>query len=269
LVPWAIVPTAGSGTRLLPATAVIPKVMLPVGLCPMVHWAVREAALAGAHAVLVVVSPDQPMVREYLEHVTASPSTEPHLAELHRLLAAVELHFVEQPEPMGIGDALIRCKPFTATDPFSVALPDNWFETETPAIAQVASTYERTGMNAIGLTQVRAADASLYGNVGGVELAPVSWPAFRILSLQDKRPGSFDVAPGASVLRGCARYAVDQRFYDALEATGPPAEGEWDDVPAFQLLIETEGLAGHEIAGRHFDVGQEAGYLAAASYLAR
>jgi UTP-glucose-1-phosphate uridylyltransferase len=124
-------------------------------------------------------------------------------------------------------------------------------------------------MNAIGLTRVDAADASLYGNVGGVELAPLSGPAFRILALQDKRPGSFDIVAGSSVLRGCARYAVDARFYDALEATGPPAEGEWDDVPAFQLLIETEGLAGHLITGHHFDVGHEAGYMAAASYLAR
>ncbi len=269
MVPWAVVPTAGSGSRLLPATAVLPKVLLPVGLCPMVHWAVRESAQAGARALLVIVSPHQPLVRDYLELAIRPERSEPRLAELHDLLAGVELHFVEQEEPRGIGDALIRCKPFTGNDPFAVVLPDNWFDSETPAVAQVASTFESTGMNAIGLTEVHAADAGLYGNVGGVALDHISGAAFRISALQDKRPGKFRMESGARVLRGCARYVLDARFYDALEATGPPSAGEWDDVPAFQHLIGTVGLAGHRIDGRHFDVGQEAGYLAAAAYLSR
>jgi UTP--glucose-1-phosphate uridylyltransferase len=212
------------------------------------------------------------MVRQYLEYVVEEESAEPMIAELRQLLRGVELHFIEQPEPHGVGDALIRCRPMTGADPFAVVLPDNWFDSEMPAIGQVVSTYEETSLNAIGLIEVRAEDASLYGNVGGVELAPISGPAFRILSLQDKGSGSFEFSAGASgatILRGCARYAVDSRLYDALEATGPPPQGEWDDVPAFQLLIDSEGLAGHKIAGRHFDVGQKAGYLAAAAYLSR
>ena len=269
MVPWAIVPTAGSGSRLMPATAVLPKVLLPVGVCPMVHWAVRESALAGARALVVIVSPRQPLVRTYLEQACRPEQVEPRLSELHDLLAGVELHFVEQEEPRGIGDALIRCRAFTGGDPFAVVLPDNWFDGETPAIAQVASTFELTGMNAIGLTKVHAADAGLYGNVGGVELDPIAGAAFRILALQDKQPGKFNIEGGAHVLRGCARYVLDGLFYDALEATGPPPVGEWDDVPAFQHLIATVGLAGHRIAGRHFDVGHEAGYLAAAAYLSR
>ncbi len=70
------------------------------------------------------------------------------------------------------------------------------------------------------------------------------------------------------MLRGCARYALNASFYDALEATGPPAAGEWDDVPAFQYLVDGDGLAGCRLDGRHFDVGQEKGYIAAAGYVA-
>jgi UTP--glucose-1-phosphate uridylyltransferase len=243
--------------------------MLPVGLCPMVHWAVRESVQAGARALVVIVSPRQPLVRGYLEQALHTEQMEPLLAELSDLLAGVELHFVEQAEPRGVGDALIRCKAFTGNEPFAVVLPDNWFDSEIPAIAQVASTFESTGTNAIGLTEVHAADAGLYGNVGGVELDHISGPAFRISALQDKRPGKFSMESGTRILRGCARYVLDARFYDALEATGPPPAGEWDDVPAFQYLIETAGLAGHKIDGRHFDVGQESGYLAAAAYLSR
>jgi len=205
MVPWTVVPTAGSGTRLLPASAVLPKVMLPVGLCPMVHWAVRESALAGVRALLVIVSPHQPLIRQYLEYVTRPEQVEPRMVELRDLLQGVELHFVEQAEPRGVGDALIRCKAFTGTDPFAVVLPDNWFDSVTPAVAQVASTFEATGTNAIGLTEVRAADAGLYGNVGGVDLEPISGPAFRILALQDKQPGKFSIQSGPKVLRGCGR----------------------------------------------------------------
>ena len=90
---------------------------------------------------------------------------------------------------------------------------------------------------------------------------------FRVTRLGDKAAGSFTIDGRTPVLRGCARYALTASFYDALEATGPPPDGEWDDVPAFQYLIDRGALVGHGLEGRHFDVGHEAGYLAAMAYL--
>ncbi|MFQ5744937.1 MAG: sugar phosphate nucleotidyltransferase [Acidobacteriota bacterium] len=268
MVPWAIVPTAGKGKRLLPATAVIPKVLLPVGTRPMLHWAVEEAAAAGAQGLIVVVSPEQPQVRQYLELALRSAGKDSPLAPLAERLRGVELHFIEQQDAIGVGDALFRCRSLTAGDPFAVLLPDNWFDAEVPAIAQVAETFRTTNLNAIGLVEVGARQASLFANVGGVALEPLQGPAYRICSLQDKRGGAFHIEEKTSVLRGCARYVLDSSFYDALTSTGPPQQGEWDDVPAFQHLVTTTGLAGHLLKGRHFDVGQKAGYMAAAAYLA-
>jgi UTP-glucose-1-phosphate uridylyltransferase len=87
--------------------------------------------------------------------------------------------------------------------------------------------------------------------------------------LGDKQPGTFRLEGNEAVLRGCARYVLGPTFYDALVATGPPREGEWDDVPAFQHLSSGRGLAGSLLDGAHFDVGQPAGYMGAMSYLLR
>jgi UTP-glucose-1-phosphate uridylyltransferase len=117
------------------------------------------------------------------------------------------------------------------------------------------------------LIRVEPARAALLGNVGRVRLEQLSGDDYRIVQLGDKGAGTFRLEGEAPVLRGCARYALGATFYDALEATGPPAEGEWDDVPAFQLLTRTLGLAGRRLDAVHFDVGQPAGYLGAMSYI--
>ncbi len=254
---WVIIPAGGRGTRLHPATQSVPKVLLPVGLRPMLDWALDEALATGVSAIVVVVSPDQPRVREYLEWRAGAESWG----------AGVCLHVVEQPEPAGIGDALIRCRSLTGDASFGVIVPDNWFDSPTPAVAQVAQTHFRTGLNTLGLVSVEPQHASLLGNVGRVRLQHIEDDDFHIRELGDKSAGTFNVEGPQAILRGCARYVLGPDFYDALETTGPPSKGEWDDVPAFQLLTRGAGVTGRRLQGRHFDVGHEAGYLAAMHYL--
>lgn len=273
MIDWAIVPTAGRGSRMYPAAAVVPKALLPVGVAPMLHWALDEAARAGIGGVAVVVGPEQGLIRDYVEAARSAHRHGGHdgLARLGAALSTMEVRWIEQREPAGIGDAFIRCRDLTGDRPFAVLLPDNWFLAERPAIGQVITTFERTGLCTFGLTAVPAGEETLFGNVGGVELEPLGGDSYRVVRLQDKRPGTFDPAAwrgdGGEVLRGCARYAVTAEFYDALSETGPPPVGEWDDVPAFQRLLRSPGLAGHRIEGRHYDVGLPAGYLAAAAWL--
>lgn len=255
---------------MLPATAVVPKELLPVGTWPMLHWTLREVVDAGIEGVAIVVSPNQSLVGEYVAAAVAAgrgSDTGP-LAALGRALAGVEVVWVEQPRPGGVGDAFNRCAPVTGEDGFGVLLPDNWFDARIPPIAQVASTLAVTGLSTIGLTAVTRREADLFGNVGGVELEELGGNRHRIVALQDKLSGAFQVAAGETVLRGCARYALNPDFYRALRVTGPLAEGEWDDVPAFQHLIAGPGLAGHRIEGVHYDVGHPRGYAAASRYLA-
>ncbi len=253
---------------MLPASAVIPKALLPVGAWPMLHWVLDECVRAGIGGVAMIVGPDQPLVREYVEVAIARGrgAENDDLARLGRGLAELELEWVVQTEPRGVGHAFMLARPITGDSPYGVLLPDNWFEAKPGAIAQVTTAFERTGHCAFGLTRVDPEEAWLFGNVGGVELDSAGGDTYRVVGLQDKLPGTFDAEQ--PVLRGCARYVVDGRFYDALDATGPPPDGEWDDVPAFQALIAADGLAAQHIQGRHYDVGHMAGYLRAAAYLA-
>ncbi len=269
-LPWAVIPNAGRGTRMYPAAAVVPKTLLPVGIRPMLQWAVEEAVDAEIPGIVIVRGPDQTLIEEFIATAqrAARQADESELGRFGRRIGETTLRWVVQPQPRGVGDALARCRDLTGADDFAVLLPDNWFHCQTPAIGQVARTLASTGTCTLGMTRVTAAEAHLFGNVGGVALQPLGGHSHRIVALQEKLPGTFDVGQGGGTLRGCARYALTAEFYDALEATGPPETGEWDDVPAFQLLIGAGRLAGREIEGRHYDVGLPAGYLAAAAYLA-
>lgn len=266
-IDWAILPAAGRGTRMYPASAVIPKSLIPVGNLPMFHSALEEALDAGIPGVVIVVSPGQELLRDYVDAAVEGKGGE-ELAILGRKLAGAELRWVEQTVPRGVGDAFMLCRRITGASDFAVVLPDNWFDAPQPAIAQVSRTFRTTGTCTLGLTRVEPEEAHLFGNVGGVELESLEGEdSFRVLRLQDKLPGTYADRGAVPTLRGCARYVLNPGFYDALEATGPPAAGEWDDVPAFQYLVDGPGLLGHRIRGRHFDVGIPAGHLAAAAYL--
>lgn len=269
MVPWAIVPAAGRGTRLRPVTAAVPKVLLPVGTRPMLQWAIDEAIDAGVDGVIVVIGEDGDAVRAYLERArSAADGGDSGLEVFGRRLRRVELVLVEQPAPLGVGDAFVRCRGVTGTDPFAALLPDNWFDATEPPIRQIYDTFERCGLATLALTEIRPEQAPRYGNVGGVELDEIGGRSYRIRFLQDKRRGTFEARENGAELRGCARYLLGPDFYDALEATGPPRRDEWDDVPAFQYLIDGPGVAGHRVEGVHFDLGQPAGYLAAQAHLA-
>ena len=117
------------------------------------------------------------------------------------------------------------------------------------------------------MIEVQPGQGFLLGNVGEVELEVMKNRDFRITRLGDKSKGAFVAPKSRSVLRGCARYVLGPGFYDALEATGPLPEGEWDDVPAFQHLADRAELIGHKLEGHHFELGHQNGYLAAMSYL--
>jgi len=249
-----VLPAAGRGTRLRSIDPETPKLLLPVGPRPMIDWCLAELLRCGAGEVTVVVDDaGGALARHVLAHRDGS-----------------EVRIVEQPEPTGIGDAILRARA-GARGAFVLALPDVIDRGEPLALARLLAVHAATGDGALlGLVRLDAAAAARWGNCGRAEAGPPDAHGRRtILRLADKGAGALRVEGTALVT--APRCVLDEAFLDALRATAPPpgaGEGEHDDVPAFQRLIARGALRGVEVAGPLLDAGNPAGYEAACRALA-
>jgi UTP--glucose-1-phosphate uridylyltransferase len=148
----------------------------------------------------------------------------------------------------------------------AVALPDNLFIAETPALKQVIDTYDRTGLNVVGVVEIAATDAERRGPTA-VYPGRVTGDDFHIERVPDKgeRTSRFDTGGAAAAFTGIGRFVFTSDAFDAIdevEQTLPPGK-ELDDVPVMQLLLRRERLIGSRIRGRFLDVGLPEGYAEA------
>ncbi|MBI4161963.1 MAG: NTP transferase domain-containing protein [Acidobacteria bacterium] len=254
-----VVPAAGRGTRLLPATAAVPKELLPVGLKPLLQLCLEEAAASGLEEVALVLSPGKPAIREFLE--AATRPGRPGLDSLRSALERCRPVFVEQPVPRGVADALRRAREFTSGEPFAVLLPDNVAFADPPPLAQMRP-YLEPGLCALALTEYRRETAGWFGNCGRVEVAPQGGPRYRVTRLHDKGSGNFRLRNGESELVGYARYVLQPWFFDFVPEAAPGG-AEIDDTPILQRIAGEGRLAGIRVEGALFDAGNPAGYAAA------
>ena len=257
----AVIPAAGLGTRLLPATAGIPKELLPVGLKPMIQHCLEEAIQSGLKEIAIILSPQKSPIRTFLRE--AASSSHPALEEFARLLRGARIEYLEQTRPHGVADALSRARDFTSGEPFAVLLPDNVCFASTPPVRQMLTRLE-PGRCALALIEYRRETADWFGNCGRVDCEPIEDPVYRITRLHDKGTGTFDLRGKARELVGYARYLLQPYFFDYLEETTPADPGqEWDDTPVLQKIILDRQMTGVHLTGEAFDVGNPAGYLAA------
>jgi UTP--glucose-1-phosphate uridylyltransferase len=244
----AVVPVAGLGTRLLPATRAVPKEMLPVAGRPVVQHVVEELVGAGIRRILLVTSRGKTAIEDHFDGDE----------ELER--AGVRLLFTRQPQPRGLGDAILRAEGFAADRPFVVALGDAIVPAgDAPGIVSrlVAAVGERGAAGAVAVEEVRAEDVSRYGIVAPREGAD---PAAEVFAVGEKPPAG--VAPRNLAI--AARYVLPPAIFGALRATPPGARGEVQLTDALrQLLVGGEEILGVRLRERRFDVGTPEGYRAA------
>ena len=257
----AVIPAAGLGTRLLPATAAIPKELLPVGLKPMIQHCLEEALRSGLNEIAIIVSPQKSPIRDFIRNAVSS--SQPALNEFSRLLRKARIEYLEQPRPRGVAVALARARDFTAGEPFAVLLPDNVCFAATPAVGQMLPHLEK-GRCALALIEYRRETAGWFGNCGRVDCQPIDDPLYRITRLHDKGSGNFDLGGRTRELVGYARYLLQPYFFDYLEDSAPADPVmEWDDTPVLQKIIGDRQMTGVRLTGEAFDAGNPAGYMAA------
>jgi len=241
----AVIPCGGLGTRLNPITRWWPKEVLPVGLKPVMFWTLDEAAEAGILRAIIITNPHKPM----LELVARSYP------------GPLELEFVPQDHPRGLGDAFLRARDHLGGSPFLALLPDNLFHGANPSSA-VLATHRASGLATVLLTAIEKKEAGSKGATGRAVVREDNPGELRVVAVADKGTGRFDTAGADTAVTPIGRMAFGGDILREFEEVGRelPAGKELDDVPILQRLAQRGVLAGVMNPGRFFDVGVPEGY---------
>ena len=255
MLDTAVIPCGGLGTRLAPITRWIPKELLPVGLKPLLHWTLDEIADAGMLHAIIVTNPARPTV-EAVARTWQGP---------------LELEFVPQDHPRGLGDALLRARDLLGGSPFVAVLPDNLFLGDNPT-RRVVEHFRATRMSTVLLSEISKEEAKLKGATGKARIEKTTDGSFLVTDVADKGTGRFETGGAASAVTPIGRIAFSGdvfREFDEVAKSLPPG-AELDDVPVMQRLARRRALAGVTSNARFFDVGVPEGYReAVATFPAR
>ena len=263
----AVIPAAGFGTRFLPVTRTIPKVMLPVLNEPAIQFSVREAADAGIEHIVFVISRGQEATNDYfrpvppLERALEERGNTELLQEMQDISSMVETSVVYQDEQLGLGHAVLMAKDEIGDEPFAVFLPDDIFYGDTPAIADLIGVFSKHGSSVIAVKHVP--DESV-PNLGIIDPEPLDESVYRIKGMVEK-PRLEDAPSNLAVI---GRYILTPEVFTALENAKPGVIGEIQLTDAIDAVRAEQGAFACEVTADHFDVGTPLGMLKASVYAA-
>ena len=262
-----VIPAAGLGTRLLPATKAQPKEMLPLLDKPLVQYAVEEAAASGVSDIVVVAGRGRASMED---HFHRTPELEQRLRQQGdlELLQAVEaiaelgrLHFVSQGQPLGLGHALLCARGHVGPEPFAVLLPDEILVGPTPGLRQLLDRHgSRPGLG-FSVCRVPRDQVSRYGIIEGTEETPGVWGVSNLV--EKPSPGE---SPSSLAVTG--RYVLHPGIFEVLGRTAPGARSEIQLTDAIAAMIDDGPVWAYELEGERYDVGSLDGYLEATVALA-
>jgi len=248
----AIIPAAGLGTRLLPFTEKVPKEMFPLGRRLVIDYALQEAVWSGIEEICMVISPGKRQIKEHY-----SRSREQPLKELDKILNFVDISFVEQKRPLGLGEAIWMTKRFVGDQPFAVLLPDNVFLAEIAPTAQLMQLFSELPTCCVGLMAVPENQAIFFTTARKLIYQELRYGAYRIREILDDDRSL--VQEGE--IRSIGRYILTPRFFDYCSLAREKAHGELRETDVLKEYLRDENeLYGMLIEGERFDTGTWQGY---------
>ncbi|MGF2082649.1 UTP--glucose-1-phosphate uridylyltransferase GalU [Enterococcus casseliflavus] len=258
----AVIPAAGLGTRFLPATKAIAKEMLPIVDKPTIQFIVEEAIASGIEDILVVTGKAK---RPIEDHFDSNFELESNLSSKGKkeLLALVEettginLHFIRQKRPLGLGHAVLQAKAFIGDEPFVVMLGDDIMDDEIPLTKQLINNYEKTNASTLAVMKVPHEDTSKYGIINPNE--EVESGLYNVNNFVEK-PNP-EKAPSDLAIIG--RYLLRPEIFELLENQAPGAGNEIQLTDAIDSLNKIQRVFAHEFKGKRYDVGDKLGMLEA------
>jgi len=268
-VTKAVIPAAGLGTRFVPATKALPKEMLPIIDTPTIQIVVEEAAAAGLTDVLMVTARGKTSIENHfdrnieLEEVLAAKGDEAGVASIRHSNEIAAVHYVRQPQALGLGHAVLCAAEHVGNEPFGVLLGDDFIDTRTPLLPRMLQAREQFGGTVVALMEVDPDQVSSYG-VATIE--PTDEDDVVAISDLVEKP-SVDDAPSNWIVIG--RYVCDPVIFDVLRDTKPGHGGEIQLTDAIRTLarpdmgrnIEGGGVHGVLFRGMRYDTGKKFDYL--------
>ena len=263
----AVIPAAGLSTRLLPATKAQPKEMLPIVDKPAIQYIVEEAIKSGIEDILIVTGRGKRAIEDHfdksyeLEEELKKKGKIDLLEIVQDISNLVNIHYIRQKEPKGLGHAIYCTKTFIGNEPFAVLLGDDIIDSEEPCLKQMLKVYEKYQGTIIGVQPVPDDDICKYGIIDGFE---VSERVYKVNDLVEKPEK--DKAPSNIAILG--RYIISPRIFEFLENAKPGKNGEIQLTDALKKLAEVENVYAYNFIGDRYDVGNKMGYLKAMVELA-
>jgi UTP--glucose-1-phosphate uridylyltransferase len=264
----AVFPAAGLGTRFLPATKAQPKEMLPLVDKPTIQYGVEEAVASGVSNIILVTGRGKNAIEDHfdvsaeLEAFLESRGKLEQLEEVRSISRLINVSYVRQGEPLGLGHAVLVTEAIVAGEPFAVILADDVIDAEPPGLRQMIDVYERADGPVIAVERVPEDQVSSYGIVD-VEPAPqLGRGVFRIKNLVEKPP--LHEAPSNLAIIG--RYILTPDIFPALRGTARDTSGEIQLTNGMKQLLASRPLYAYEIEGVRHDTGNKLGFLKAVVY---
>ena len=269
-VEKVVFPVAGLGSRFLPATKAMPKELLHVVDKPLIQYAVEEAYAAGIREMIFITGRYK---RAIEDHFDKAPMLEKELIEKGKLellqtvrsIAPMDVSFVyiRQPEPLGLGHAVLCAEPVLGDEPFAVILADDLIDAPKPAIGQLIEARERMGGgNVLAVQNVAKADTKKYGIVGVNDDSLTTSLVHEMVEKPDP-----DVAP--STLAVIGRYVLEPEIFERLKKVQKGVGGEIQLTDAIASQLDLGKTYAHRFEGIRYDCGSKQGFLDATVRFAR
>ena len=259
----AVIPAAGLGTRVLPATKVMPKEMLPIVDKPAIQYIVEEAAASGIEDILIITNRGKGLLEDHFDRapelerrLAADPNKAAILDEVVHISKLANIFYVRQKETKGLGHAIGCAREFVGDEPFAVLYGDDVILGEDPACGQLIRAYERFGNGVVGVKEVAREAISKYSSL---KVEHLQDNYFRCTDMIEKpKPGE-----ELSLYSILGRCILPPEIFDILDKTPPGAGGEIQLTDAMRTLARRDSMTAVDFTGTRYDMGNKLGIMQA------
>ncbi|MBX0357730.1 UTP--glucose-1-phosphate uridylyltransferase GalU [Halobacillus sp. Nhm2S1] len=258
-VKKAIIPAAGLGTRFLPATKAMPKEMLPIVDKPTIQYIVEEAIESGIEDFIIVTGKGKRAIEDHFDknfelEDNLIQKEKYDLLEKVNATSNVEIHFIRQKEPKGLGHAVWCARKFIGDEPFAVLLGDDIVRADKPCLRQLMDQQEETLSSVIGVQTVAEEETHRYGIIDPLDQAERRYQVKTFVEKPEQ-----GTAPSNLAIMG--RYILNPEIFMFLDKQEKGAGGEVQLTDAIQKLNEIQRVFAYDFEGKRYDVGEKLGFV--------